>query len=342
MTFERKLTQTGKNNPKYVDMLDEDKPIAQQKFCCVSFVSPENVIASKNEFYFGEFVKSWDLVKSMEKYAQFTSFMAFKYGLDTTQLTEDLADFCKEEGSKLGENSVSDDYKTFCERNEERLQVEYDSKASFQTNVRGLKIRGVFPSQPEAELRAKLLREADPNFDVFVGPVGVWMPWEPDAYKTGRVEFLEEELNALMSKKKENEENAKEYFEKRVKETKQKAMEDNKAKAIASGNKLTQTITPSGELINVKNMNTQLDSLEEAGESVTAATIRETLFENENVVTKNTDHGLKDLMCSLEPSQPLLESEKETVPSIEGVQESMGSSDPVDHESENETVPGTD
>ena len=25
-------------NPKYVDLLDEDKPIAGQKFCCVSFV----------------------------------------------------------------------------------------------------------------------------------------------------------------------------------------------------------------------------------------------------------------------------------------------------------------
>ena len=38
--FERKQVN-GKNNPKYVDLLEEDKPIAGQKFVCVSFVSPE-------------------------------------------------------------------------------------------------------------------------------------------------------------------------------------------------------------------------------------------------------------------------------------------------------------
>jgi hypothetical protein len=295
MTFEKKTDSSGKPNLQYVDLLEEDKPIAQQKFCCVSFVSPESIIKAKNEFLFAEFVKSWDLVKSMEKYAQFTSFVAFKYNLDTNKLTEDLADFCKEEGSKLGEISVADDYKTFIERNEEKLDEEYNKRVDFQTTVRGIKVRGVFPTQAEAELRAKLLREADPNFDVYVGPVGLWMPWEPDVYKTGRVEFLEEELNALMAKKKENEESAKDYFDKRVKETKVKAMEENKAKALASGNKLTQTITKEGELVNVKNMNTQMSMLEGKGETVTAEDVRRTLFENEDVVTKMGDHGLSEL-----------------------------------------------
>ena len=47
----------------------------------------------------------------------------------------------------------------------------------------------------------KLLREIDPNHDVYVGPVGMWMPWEPEAYKTGRVEYMEDELNQLMKEK---------------------------------------------------------------------------------------------------------------------------------------------
>ena len=55
-------------------------------------------------------------------------------------------------------------------------------------------------------MRARQLREIDPNFDVFVGPVGLWMPWEPEAYKTGRVEYLEQELNQLMHEKKNNDE----------------------------------------------------------------------------------------------------------------------------------------
>ena len=32
------------NKTKYVDLLEEDKPIAGQKFACISFVSPENIL----------------------------------------------------------------------------------------------------------------------------------------------------------------------------------------------------------------------------------------------------------------------------------------------------------
>ena len=84
--------------------------------------------------------------------------------------------------------------KTFLDAKEEDLEKTFNEMYSFQTNTRGLKVRGSYPSQEEAELRCKLLREIDPNHDVFVGPVGMWMPWDPEAYKTGRVEYLEEEL----------------------------------------------------------------------------------------------------------------------------------------------------
>ena len=282
MAFERKMVD-GSPNPKYVDLLDEDKPLAQQKFCCVSFVSPENIIKSKECFLFEQYLKGWELAKSMEKYAQFTSFLAFKYNLNVEQVNEDLTEFCKEERTNLIQESVWDDYKSFLDKNEDRLVQEYNEKHSFQTNTRGIKVRGTFPNQKEAELRAKLLREMDPNFDVYVGPVGIWMPWEPDAYKTGRVEYLEEELNQLMSQKKMNEESAKEYFTKRVAESKQKAIEENKKKALESGNKLTQTITESGELIGIRNMNTQETELEK-NEIITKDDIQKILFENDVVL----------------------------------------------------------
>ena len=57
------------------------------------------------------------------------------------------------------------------------------------------------------------MREVDPNHNVYVGPVGMWMPWEPEAYKTGRVEYLEEELNNLMHEKTKNEAKAKQEFD---------------------------------------------------------------------------------------------------------------------------------
>ena len=68
------------------------------------------------------------------------------------------------------------------------------------------------------------------------------MPWEPEAYKTGRVEYLEEQLNQLMSEKNKNEENAKIQFEKRVRDTKENAIKENIKLAKKTGNKLTQNI----------------------------------------------------------------------------------------------------
>ena len=38
--FDKRTTGDGAVNPKYVDVLDEDKPVANQKFVCVSFISP--------------------------------------------------------------------------------------------------------------------------------------------------------------------------------------------------------------------------------------------------------------------------------------------------------------
>jgi hypothetical protein len=115
-----------------------------------------------------------------------------------------------------------------------------------------LKIRGSFHTQEEAELNCKKLREIDPNHDIFVGPVGIWIPWDPDAYKTGRVEFMEEELNQLHNEKIKNEAKAKEDFEKRIRETKRKAIQDNIEMAKKSGNILTQTIDENDNLVGVK------------------------------------------------------------------------------------------
>lgn len=140
-----------------------------------------------------------------------------------------------------------------------------------------------------------MLRQVDSNHDVYVGPVGIWMPFHPDAYKTGRVEHLEKELNELMHEKTKNEEKAKVKFEQRVKESKVAAMEDNMKKAAESNTTITQTINDKGDLISVKNMNTQEDKV--LGANATAEEIRKELFEGENIVLdKDSDHGLTELL----------------------------------------------
>lgn len=288
---ELKQNADGTDNAKYIDLLDEDKSIAGQKFACLSFISPEHILKQKDMFLFEEFIRNWDFSKSMEKFSQFLNFVSFKYHLDFDKLTKDFQEFTKDEKDKLIATRIEDDYKNFLDEHEDRLEKEFGENNNFQTSIRGIKVRGVFPTQQEAELRCKMLRQNDPNHDVYVGPIGMWVPFHPEAYKTGRVEYMEETLNELMSEKKKNEEKAKDEFDARVKETKVKAMEENKQKALESGNKLTQTINKEGNLVSVANMNTQ-----DGGESTTIEDVRKELFEGDNIVTNDkTDHGLSKL-----------------------------------------------
>lgn len=252
MSFERKNLPDGKENPKYIDLCDEDPPIAGQKFACFSFVSPEKILKKRETFLFDQFVKQWDFTKSMGKYMDFTNFIAYKYNLKIDDLITDFNDFVKDEEEKIKADSVEDDFKNFMDKNEDKLNEQFQRAHAFQTSVRGFKLRGVFPTQEEAELKCKKLRENDPTHDIFIGPVGLWIPWDPDAYKTGRIEFMEEELNQLHHEKVKNEAKAKEEFERRVKESKRKAIQENIELAKKSGNVLTQIIDENDQLIGVK------------------------------------------------------------------------------------------
>jgi hypothetical protein len=275
---------------KYVDLLDEDKPIAGQKFVCMSFVSPENILKKKENFFFEEFLNKYNFNKSMEKFVSFLNFLSYKYKLKFDDVYSDFTEFVQEEKGELSKLNITDEYKTFVDKNEEDLDAKFNVAHNFQTSTRGVKVRGTFPTLEEAEMRCKLLREQDPSHDVFVGPVGMWMPWDPEAYKTGRVEYLEEELNKLMSEKIKNETNAKSTFDERIKEAKKSAIEDNIKKAEKTGAKLTQTIDENGNLIGINNMNTQIEVLQK-NTSLSTEDIRNELFEGDNIVTGKTDYG---------------------------------------------------
>ena len=301
--IEKRLNADGTENPKYIDLLDEDKPLAGQKFVCISFVSPEDIIKQKNLFFFQEFLKHWDFTKSTQKFTQFLNFISYKYDMDfDNKLMVDFEQFTKSETDKLVYSTIRDDYMNFVDAKEGDLDKQFNEVVQFQTNTRGIKIRGSFPTQQEAELRCRMLREVDPNHDIGVCPVGMWVPMNPVAYKTGRVEYLEEELNELMKEKNKNEEKAKQEFEKRVKETKIKAIEENKKNAKDSGNKLTQNIDKDGNLIGVGT--TSIENTLDDGSS--SADIRRELFEGANVRTKSFDKEQKRL-------QKLDENESENV-----------------------------
>ena len=106
-----------------------------------------------------------------------------------------------------------------------------------------------------------------------------------------------------MHAKNKNEAKAKQEFDARVKESKRKAIEENIQKATENKNKLSQTLNKNGELVGVKEMNTQMQFL---GEEATVEEVRSELFEGDNIVLdKDTDHGLSQLTnqpVELEPT----------------------------------------
>lgn len=290
-----------KNSTKYVDLLNEDTSISGQKFVCLSFLSPEDHIKNKELFFFEKYLKNFEVRKSIEKFNNFLNFISYKYSLDSNKILQELDDFLIVEKEKLFLTTLEDDYKTFLDNSEEELLKEYNKINEFQTNTRGVKVRGSFETQEEAEIKCKMLREEDPDHDVYVGHVGKWLPFHPDAYKTGKVEYLEKELNQLMAEKKKNDEVSKEQFKQRVKESKEKAIDENIEKANKHGNRLMQSIDEEGNLVNADRMDVPGKNLlfgDRENDDVSTSDLRKELFEDENVIVgkqENNDHGLSRL-----------------------------------------------
>lgn len=107
--------------------------------------------------------------------------------------------------------------------------------------VRGLKIRGVFGTREEADKHAKKLSEIDSYFDVFVGEVGKWLPWDPDPNsQNADVVYQNEQLNELVKGHQENMEKGKVQYEKRKEEMLKKGAEEEREKIKKNSDARTQ------------------------------------------------------------------------------------------------------
>jgi hypothetical protein len=159
------------------DYLDIDPPINGQNYVCLSFVSPEDIIEDRHAFNVSKFLQS----------------------------------ICKSQDMEF--DKVMSQYKDFTYKHEDSLQKEYDERNEFKTSVRGIKVRGVYQSKQEAEMRAGKLHKSDSNFHVFVGQVGYWLPWNPCADKIEDETFADSQLNDLMTKYKENNVNKDIFYE---------------------------------------------------------------------------------------------------------------------------------
>jgi hypothetical protein len=101
--------------------------------------------------------------------------------------------------------------------NKTKLEDEFYAMNEFRTSVRGLKVRGIYGNPKEAELKAKKLQNKDKYHNIFIGDVGKWLPWDPQPHEVAEQEYSQDQLNNLMRKYKENEDNREKFFEERTK-----------------------------------------------------------------------------------------------------------------------------
>lgn len=176
------------------DFLEVDTPIPGQNYVCMSFISPEEVLKNKNVFFVNKFLET----------------IAKNYDLD--------------------KDSIQEKYKDFLYVNNEKLEKEFYQDNEFKTTMRGVKIRGSYDTLKEAQVRAKLLQKKDKNFNVFVGQVGYWLPWDPSSHDIDNQEYAEQELNNLMKEYKNNAESKDQHFRENIEQVKRDAEEQKKKK----------------------------------------------------------------------------------------------------------------
>ena len=97
-----------------------------------------------------------------------------------------------------------------------------------KSDVRSVKVRGVYGSEEEARNRCEQIRDFDEDFNVYVAPVGHWLPWCDDPEKANDFNYSNDKLNDMMKSYYETQEKGKSEFEKRKADMVQKSMEENK------------------------------------------------------------------------------------------------------------------
>lgn len=267
-------------NNQIEDYLEEDKPIPGQKYACLSFISPEKVLDDKKNYQFYHYMK-----KQMPEYNK--TYTEFK-----------------------------EEFNFYTEDEEEKLQEGFDELVDYQTNVRGVKVRGVYDNLRAANIRAKVLQKLDRSFHVYVGQVGFWLPWDPTANNVEDQEYAEPELNRLVKEYKENETKKDMFYEEQKREKQKAAMEENlklkeqqkvemeqiaKEKEEAQVERYAQNKKLLNELESVKNENDEGEGLDESEVNnvsiKTTTTSEQTKMSSENVV----DEELKESLNSVDP-----------------------------------------
>ena len=279
------------------DYLEVDEAIPGQNYVCLSFLSPETLMQNKEAFKCVKFLQS----------------------------------YCKDQKLKFEE--VYSKYQDFTYKYEDKLQRDFDEQNEFQTSVRGLKVRGVFDTRQAAEDRAKKLSMRDSAFHTFVGQVGYWLPWDPNADKVADEVFQNSQLNDMMEKYQENNVNRDIFYEeqkrdkiKAAQEEVRKAKEEEAAKKVLEDKDVSEEYPideePVQEGTSIENIKSESKPVAETvvSETVVAETVVSETVVAETVVSEETIEEVEepkkgsevssDIKDSLESDDPWMQRKK--------------------------------
>lgn len=218
------------------DYLEVDNPIAGQNYVCLSFISPENTLAKKELFMFNKYMsqRCSEVEEKLDKIVEKSSDEL------RNQIKEEIVTELREQ-MRYSYDKFSSTFEDFKYKYSEQLESQFSKFADFKTSVRGVKVRGVYDTISEANNKAKELQRLDSVFHVFVGQIGYWLPWDPCADKVTEEEYLEDELNTMMKKYKENAVSRDMLYEEQKREKMKAAMEE-KLAAERKQKELQETI----------------------------------------------------------------------------------------------------
>jgi hypothetical protein len=211
-----------------IDYLDEDPEVPTQRYCIVSFLSPEKVIQDKQRFFFKEFLGFMNYDWKVKGLEHFMAFLSKKYSLTIDDLLKDAAEFGKVRETEIRTTDLEEQWQVFLLKHEKETQEKYDNSVEFKTNVRGVKVRRCFSTVEEAQVMAKVFQRKYPKDNLYIGKVGAWLPWDPSEHLMPEVEYAEKELNELMRRYKENEANKEMFFAEQREEAIKRQKEENK------------------------------------------------------------------------------------------------------------------
>jgi hypothetical protein len=166
---------------------------------------------------------------------------------------------------------------------EEKLNKEFSSLVDFQTNVRGFKLRGCYDTLREAQIRSEVLKRKDKQHNIYITQVGCWCPWDPNPNDIQDQHYAEDQLNTLMKKYRENQDQKDEVFENRKND-----MLESQQKKVDKSNELSRK--------------TNVDNIDD-------------IDETENVVLNSTPD---DIVKTLEDVVETVKDVAQTVTDVEG------------------------